>query len=253
MVSNATKDQKDEAETKVATEPELSVEDDLDQARKELEETESASEEDTQSDESSESDASPTGETKETLTTPPEPEHDLAWYRKAYKESTDEAMRLKAELDKAPPPPAPVIDSQDKVALTPEQLYIKQKQDEEINIAFAETVTAYPQVKDPEEYKKFTAMANTFGRTILDAEGRLATPKELYAKTAIALGWTDDSAEKLGAALKDGASSPRVSSGGASAPQTSKVTDAMIRANRRWYPAKTDAEIREELEPHVQA
>lgn len=211
--------------------------------------SQSLSEEDAQSEESpvkEEAQAKP----DTTLTTDPQ-EHNLDWYKKAYEESTKEALRLKALTDNPPPP---VIDTPktEEVTLTASELYIKQKQDEEIATAFADVTEKYPQVKDPEEYKKFTDMANTFGKTILEAQGRLATPAELYSKTVIALGWADDSKEKLGAALKDGAGSPRISSGAGQGPQTSKVTDAMIVANRKMYPGKTDTEIREELEPHVQ-
>lgn len=183
-------------------------------------------------------------------TTPQELDKDLDWYKKAYEESTKEALRLKAIADAKPEVSESKPDSQ---TLTPEQLYIKQKQDEEIATAFADVRKNYPQVTEEAEYKKFTAMANTFGNTILAAEGRLASPEELYSKTVIALGWTsDDNKERLGAALKDGASAPRVSSGGAQARQTSKVTDQMIILNRKMYPGKSDAEIREELEPHIQ-
>lgn len=230
------------------------TEDDLRKA-KEDSETNSVTEELTPSEEDAQSEESlvkeeASAEPDTTLTTEPqEPEHDLAWYKKAYDESTKEAMRLKGLADKIPAPPAtPVPEG----TFTPEQLYIKQKQDEEIATAFAEITKNYSQVTDPEEYKKFTSMANTFGKTILDAEGRLATPAELYSKTVIALGWTDDSKEKLGAALKDGAGSPRISSGAGQSGQTSKVTDAMIAANRKMYPGKSDTEIREELEPYIQ-
>lgn len=204
-----------------------------------------------------EAQSDPTPEVKEeaqaepetTLTTPQEPDHDKDWYKKAYEESTKEALRLKALSEQVPEPPKVEIP---EGTLTPDQLYIKQKQDEEIANAFADVTKNYSQVKDPEEYKKFTSMANTFGKTILDAEGRLATPKELYSKTVIALGWTaDDSKEQLGAALKDSAGSPRVSSG-VGQSTTSKVTDEMIIANRKMYPDKSDSEIREELEPHIQ-
>lgn len=220
---------------------------DLRKAKEESEtntDTSSASEEETTKVEESQEES----KDDSTLTTTSESEHDLDWYKKAYEESTKEALRLKALADNPPPP---VIETP-KTDLTASELYIKQKQDEEIATAFADVTEKYPQVKDPEEYKKFTDMANTFGKTILDAQGRLATPAELYSKTVIALGWTDDSKEKLGAALKDGAGSPRISSGAGQGPQTSKVTDAMILANRKMYPGKTDAEIREELEPHVQ-
>lgn len=214
------------------------------------------SEEGTQSEESPVEEKAP-AEPDTTLTTPPETEKDLAWYQKAYPESTKEALRLKQENDelKASQVPPPVIESQkteDGAALTIEQLYIRGKQKEETDAAFAEIRKNYPQVNDPEEYKRFVATAQVFGRAISDGEGRFPSPAELYRKTVIDLGWTDDSSDRLGAALKDGASSPRVPSGTAQPAPTSKVTDAMMAANRRWYPDKSDAEIREELEPHVQ-
>lgn len=255
MATNAKK-------TEDETEVDSNVEQDLRKAKEELDtKTDDSvlapSEEDAQSEQSPEvKDPQETVEPETTFTKnvpaiPGDtPEEYHANLETAYQESTKEALRLKALNDKVPEPPA--LEGEE-VTLTPEQLYIRQKQDEEIANAFAEVTKNYPQVSDPEEYKKFTAMASTFGRTILDAEKRLATPKELYDKTVIALGWTaDDSKDKLGAALKDGASSPRISSGGAKGTPTSKVTDAMIIANRKMYPNKTDAEIREELEPHVQ-
>lgn len=233
------------------------AEEDLRKAKEESE-TNTETEELEQSEEGAQSEESQEESTDESnLTTESsEPEHDLDWYKKAYEESTSEALKLKKERDelKTSPPP-PVIDSQEVtegVTLTASELYIKQKQDEEIATAFSEVTKNYPQVKDSEEYKKFTAMANTFGKTILDAEKRLATPAELYAKTVIALGWTaDDTQEKLGAALKDGASSQKVSSGAGQGSSTSKVTDAMIVANRKMYPGKSDTELREELEPYT--
>lgn len=196
-------------------------------------------------------------ESEETLTTvPAEPEHDLEWYQKAYPESTKEALRLKKENDElktqATPAPPVIAIPEENATLTPEQLYIRGKQKEETDAAFAEVRQNFPQVNDPEEYKRFVATAQIFGKAISEAEGRFPSPIELYRKTVIDLGWADDSQEKLGAALKAGAASPRVTSGGAKGVPTSKVTDAMIVANRRWYPNKTDAEIREELEPHIQ-
>lgn len=241
----------------------VNVEEDLRKAKEEAEATKveespepAPNDKDAQSTEASEEEEAP-AEPDSTLTTeqPTDSDKDIEWYKKAYGESTAEALRLKKELDSKVTPPQPVTTpvATDEVQLTPEQLYIKQKQDEEIADAFATITKNYPQVADPAEYKKFTDMAQVFGRTILDAEKRLATPKELYTKTVIALGWTqDDSAEKLGAALKDGAASPRVSSGSPSPKKASKVSDAQLAFNRKVYPGKTDAEIREELEPYIQ-
>lgn len=167
---------------------------------------------------------------------------------KAYQESTKEALRLKA-LSDAPPPPVELRNT-DTENLTPEQLYIRQKMDEDIAVAFNKVQEDYPQVKDKSEYDRFTAMSASVGKNILDAEKRQAPPREVYAKAAVLLGWTqDDAKEKLGSALKDSATSTRT--GVASSPGKSKVTDKMIAENQKWYPDKSRAEIIKELEPYI--
>lgn len=181
------------------------------------------------------------------------PEEYYANLAKAYQESTAEALRLVKENRDLKTAKVVTETATDQVTLTPEQLYIKQKQDEEIADAFKPIRENYPQVLDEKGYEQFTTMANTLGRTILDAEGRLPSAKELYQKTVMVLGWTqDDSKEKLNVALKDGAATTKTSSTNASGKPRSRVTDEMIIANRKMYPGKTDAQIREELEPHVQ-
>lgn len=198
---------------------------------------------------------SPKDESNLTIETP-EPEKDLEWYKKAYGESTKEALRLSGELKKvqpASPPPTPQPTGTDTP--DPDKLYIEHLRDKDINIVWTKVVNEYPELGDPngEPYKKFVQRANIMGKTILTDEKRYVEPSELYPMVISSLGFKSvDSQEKLGAALRDGASSPKVSSGGAPAPQTSKVTDKMIALNRKMYPGKTDAEIREELEPHVQ-
>lgn len=252
MVTNADEEKKEEVE-------ETSFEEDLRQA-KESETTKAEEEELAPSEEDAQSEESPAEEeaqaepeatfTKNVPSIPGDtPQEYLANLEKSYSESTKEALRLK---DLVPKPTAPESVKTDEV-LTPEQLYIRQKQDEEIGEAFSEIQKDYPQVKDKVEYDRFTAMAQTVGKNITDAEKRLPPPKEVYAKTVVLLGWTQgDSQEKLGAAMKDGAASPKISSGASRPAPKSKVTDKMVAYNRRWYPGKTDAEIREELEPHVQ-
>jgi hypothetical protein len=59
--------------------------------------------------------------------------------------------------------------------------------------------------------------------------------------------------EKLSMALKDSASVTKTSSASAKTPTKSKVTDQMVAVNRAMYPGKTDAQIREELEPYVKS
>lgn len=226
----------------------LDAEEDLKQAKesdttKVEEEAQEVTNDDQSKDESQDSDL--TTESSESS----DDDHDKEWYKKAYQESTKEALRLKALADN-PPPPQELRQSDDIDNLTPEQLYIRQKQDEEIAEAFARVQEDYPQVKDESDYKRFTNMAQSVGKNIKDAEKRLAPPREVYAKTITMLGWDrDDSKEKLGAALKEGATSTRT--GVASSPPKSKVSDAMIAANLKMFPDKTRAEIIKELEPHI--
>lgn len=251
MAPNAT-----EEETKTEEELDTSV-DDLRQAKEDADkpQEQAPSEEEPTKGEQSPAEDEAKAKPEATLTTETsETEHDLDWYKTAYDNSTTEALRLKKENDefKANQTPPPTVEPAGE-ELTPDQLYIRQKRDEEISTAFSKIQKNYPQVQDKPEYDKFKVMAATVGKNIVDAEKRLPSPTEVYDKTVILLGWTkDDSKEQLGAALKDGAASPRTSSGAPTPSSTSKVTDAMIVANRKMYPDKSDAEIREELEPHIQ-
>lgn len=190
---------------------------------------------------------------------PAEPEKDLEWYKKAYENSTTEALRLKGELDKAkpeapvpssePPPVQPGAES-----LDPDRLYLEHLRTKDINTVWTKVIGEYPQLADPkgDTYKKFVSRANVMGKTILEEEKRYVEPSELYPMVISSLGLNKgDDQDKLAAALKDGAASPKVTSGKAT-PSKSKVTDAMIAVNQRIYPGKSASEIREELEPYVQ-
>lgn len=159
----------------------------------------------------------------------------------AYKQSTAEALRLKGLVD-------------GKTA-DPVSLYVKQKMDDEITTAFNDFQKAYPQaVPGTPEYAAFVSEVATFSETILKSQKRLASPKELYTKAAVSLSWEPgnkvDGQENLKIALKGNGSVSKTSSA-IKVPKKSKVTDQMVALNRIMYPNKTDAEIREELEPYV--
>lgn len=136
----------------------------------------------------------------------------------------------------------------------PLQLYAKQQMDKEITKAYADFSKKYSQVTDQVEYNRFTQTVAVLSSTILNSEKRLASPEELYAKSAVILGWQPndvvDKSDKVAAAAKDGAAASKTSSGGKPAPK-GKVTPAMIAANRKMYPGKSDAEIIKELEPYI--
>lgn len=179
----------------------------------------------------------------------------------AYKNSTAEALRLKgiADAPTTTPATAPVEDEdEDKPATPPNalELYAQQQLDREIATAYQKFSAEYPQVTDPVDYNKFTVTVATLSNTIYQSEKRLASPDELYEKSAVILGWEKESVpsskEKLAMAVKDRAASSKQNSASPKGSPKSRVTDEMIRVNRAMYPGKSDADIRKELEPYVQ-
>lgn len=168
----------------------------------------------------------------------------------AYQNSTAEALRLKGLTEK----PVKEEDKPDITESDPVSLYMKQKMDDEITTTFADFAKLYPQVEDQVEYTKFTSTVAELSNTILQSEKRLASPKELYRKAAVILDWQSQeptAEDKLKNAVKATASSSKTPGVTKKTASTSRVTDAMIAANRKMYPGKTDAQIREELEPYV--
>lgn len=171
----------------------------------------------------------------------------------AYNNSTAEFKRLRdaGQVDKA----EDKTDKKPEVDITnPLELYAKQQMDKEITSAYADFSKKYSQVTDPVEYNRFTQTVAVLSSTILNSEKRLASPAELYAKSAVILGWqsadTVDKNDKVAAAAKDGAGASKTSSG-TKAVSKGKVTPAMIAANRKMYPGKSDADIIKELEPYI--
>lgn len=165
----------------------------------------------------------------------------------AYENSTAEFHRLRQSKP----------ETEEKTDESPKSLadiYFQQQLDKEIGEAFATVQKDYPQINDKAEYDKFTTKVNTLSKVILDTEGRLAPPSELYRDAAVSLGWHKESAlsesEKLGLAVKSGAAVSKTTSA-TKAPVKSKVTEEMMILNRKMYPGKSDAEIRKELEEYI--
>lgn len=182
----------------------------------------------------------------------------------AYKNSTAEALRLKKLVEQGQQADqdttgkvGDVDDKQQADLSDPINLYMKQKMDEEISAAYTDFAKQFDQVHDQHEYGRFTNTVAQLSQTILQTEQRLAPPRELYSKAAVILGWQPndavDSKDKLRIAVKNRTAVSRTSSASkGKVAKKSKVTDQMIAANRLMYPDKTDAQIREELEPYVQ-
>lgn len=179
----------------------------------------------------------------------------------AYQNSTAEAMRLKNELQPAPPaipePETPVAEEQPPTPSTdPASLYVKQQMDKQIDEAYSDFRKEYSQVEELGNYQQFTKTVATVSKTIYESEGRLVDPREAYDAAAAILKWQKTSEpndkEKLGMALKqNGAASKSTSASGAKPAVRSKVTDAMIKTARNTGATGTDDEIRKELEPYV--
>lgn len=172
----------------------------------------------------------------------------------AYKNSTGEALNLKGKLAKATTQIDKGVEEPDIDVSDPLTMWASQELEGKVIKAYADFSASFPQVLEPDNYTRFTQTVDILAATIKQSERRFALPEELYSKTAVILGWQPGNAvtdkEKLGSALKDTAATTKTTSGTKKA-QKSKVTDAMVSINRRMYPNKTDAEIREELEPYV--
>lgn len=186
----------------------------------------------------------------------------------AYKNSSAEALRLKRELDtlKAKDSAIGENDDDDDSAddtrqvdnNDPLRLWAKQSLDKEIDGAFQDFSKIYPsQVADATEYDKFTKRVAVLSRTIMESEGRLAPPRELYTTAAVSLGWEADdkvtSNDKLKVAIKDRGSTSKTRTGPSKKAPKSKVSDKDVAVFRKMNPSddKSDADIRKELEVYA--
>lgn len=171
----------------------------------------------------------------------------------AYKNSTAEALRLKG-LQTQPKLEATQEEAEDTLPKSIVELYAEQQMQKGITQAWTDFSKDYDEINDTESYDKFVKRVATTSKVILADEQRLAEPAELYATAAASLGWKPKSqpteSEKVGMALKEGAAATRTNSA-TKRKSVSKVTPEMISLNRKLYPGKSDAQIREELEPHV--
>lgn len=171
----------------------------------------------------------------------------------AYKNSSSEALRLKKLSEESQT--EETEESEEADLSNPISLYMKQKMDEEITTAFEDFKKTYPMVNDPTAYNQFTREVATLSQTILTSQKRLAAPKELYTKAAVILGWEAegkvDDKEKLSAAVKNQAATSKTTSATKPKSKQSTVTDTQVLLFKKLNPSsdKTDAQIREELEP----
>jgi hypothetical protein len=224
-----------------------------------VEESEGASEEDGQTDDQTIEEEIPAFVKQFDYIKGDTPEEYAKNLEQAYENSSTEGRRINAELQelKKAPTVTPEKTDEEETPKSATELYVQQKLDQEIQEAFSVIRKDYPQASNPDEYAKFTREVATFSRTILDGQGRLASPAELYAKAAISLGWEKNDAEpddkdKLGMALKDGAATSKTTSAPTKPkPTGAKVSETQLKLNRKMYPGKTDQQIIDELTPYL--
>lgn len=180
----------------------------------------------------------------------------------AYDNSTSEAMKWKKRAEEAEAKLGSDDKDSDKEeqgsedATDPLKMWAQQNLDKEVSEAYDDFVKIYPQATEEANYEKFKEEVATLSQTILTRQKRLASPRELYTKAAVILGWKPTETqptkgERLKSALKDGAAIPKTTSGTKKRPK-SNVTDGQIAVYRKMNPNdnKSDADIRKELEEY---
>lgn len=173
----------------------------------------------------------------------------------AYVNSSNEALRLKRELDdlKAQPPapgtpPAPAEPVPPPTQATdPNVQYAKQLRDRDMVSAFDEFTKAYPQARETEEFTKFSAASAGVAQGYAASHGGMQpTFPELFQGIAAVLGWQAVNPKK-DAALKDAASSSQVTSTALAPGRQPKVTDAQVDTYLKMFTSKTRAAAIKEL------
>lgn len=172
----------------------------------------------------------------------------------AYENSTAEYHKLRDQYitPKKEDDESETTEQQDIVTT-----FVKSELDKRIQADYAAFKKDYSQVDDPVQYDAFIKTVGQFRDVIMTSEQRLPEPAELYTKAAAALGWQKqeplDKNDKVAMAVRDGAAMSKT--GGTSAKPTpkSKVTPQHIAAYRAVNPSdsRSDADIRKELEPHI--
>lgn len=184
----------------------------------------------------------------------------------AYVNSTNEALRLKKQLDDnvplieeakrivaekqaAQPQENPASPNLLTIDSHPDVQYAKQLREREMITAFNDFAKEFPQARETDEFNKFTAASN--GVALAFAAGNNGTQPsypELFNGIASVLGWTSTTKEaKKDAAIKDLASTSQVNSSGVSPARRTKVTDAEVDVYLKMFTSKTREEAIKEL------
>lgn len=184
----------------------------------------------------------------------------------AYVNSTNEALRLKKELDdnrtaieeakriiatqanpaQGTPPANP---SALEISTDPNVQYAKQLRDKDMVSAFDDFTKQYPQAREAAEFEKFSAASNGVALGYQASHNGLQPSfPELYAGIAAVLGWQPITVtSKKDAAIKDAASSSQVTSSAVAPGRRPKVTDAQVDAYLKMFTTKSRADAIKEL------
>lgn len=212
-------------------------------------------------------------ETTETLTkpfpwlkgeTPDEWAKELA---AAYENSTNEALRLKKQLDDgsitveeakkiiatgkqestATTQGAPALDLDSHPAIQ----YMKSLEQREMVSAFDAFAKEYPQAREPDDFARFEKAASGASQAFTSVNGRAPTYPELFDATASLLKWqpAKDGARR-DAAIKESASS-QSSTSSTNPIKKTKLTEAQIAVAKRLFPNQSDEEIVKGLAQYV--
>ncbi len=167
---------------------------------------------------------------------------------KAYQNSTAEAFKWKRKVEGK--------DTEDKSEKTERQEVspiLRQAERRELqamNKEYDDFLGRYPSANEPGNADKLNKRVQSISKAIQEDEGREPTFAETLSLAAASMGWKEDTSGKVAAAMKDAAASSTRSSSPKGNPK-SKVTPAQIKAAKKFWPGKSDAEIIKELEPHA--
>jgi|ERR1035437_1348165 hypothetical protein len=193
------------------------------------------------------------------------PQEYITEIEKAYQNSTNEALRLKKQLDDS----AQIIEEAKKVVATvpsatateqpvaptftqdtnPDLAWAKQLREDAMITSFDEFKKNYPQAIEGEQFQKFLNASKGVEEAFKAShDNRLPTYPELYKGIADILGWQPTKVTaKRDAAIKESAASSQTVSATQPVAKQSKVTEAQVDAYLRMFPAKDRATVVKEL------
>lgn len=170
----------------------------------------------------------------------------------AYTNSTTEAIRLKREADARaaqPADPAQPVAPAAPVETNPDLLYVKSVRERDMNEAFDKFATSYPNVREGQEFDRFTAASDgVWAAWTRSHNNQAPTFDQLYKSIADVLGWEPvGKTAKKDNAIKTSGVSSSVSSATAPAPKTAPVSDKEIEVYMRMVPGKSVEDARKEI------